>query len=55
MLFGLLPDRIDIHVELQRLKCDKFSKTHLGESSAALHVLVKIAYPRQYQRIPRTG
>jgi len=52
---GLLLDRIDIHVELQRLKCDKLSKTHLGESSATARALVKIARHHQYQRITITG
>jgi magnesium chelatase family protein len=46
---GPLLDRIDIHVEVPRVKYEKLSDRHLGEPSAAIQARVETA--REIQRI----
>jgi magnesium chelatase family protein len=47
---GPLLDRIDIHVQVNRVEYDKLSDDRLGESSSAVRERVEIARQRQRER-----
>jgi magnesium chelatase family protein len=52
---GPLLDRIDIHIEVPRVKYDKLSDDRLGEPSAAIRKRVEAARERQRERFEGTG
>jgi magnesium chelatase family protein len=53
---GPLLDRIDIHIEVPRLKLDEFTATgQPGESSAQIRARVEAARQRQMERFRKTG
>ncbi|HOM81273.1 MAG TPA: YifB family Mg chelatase-like AAA ATPase [Armatimonadota bacterium] len=53
---GPLLDRIDIHIEVPRLKLDEFTATaQVGESSAQIRARVEAARQRQTERFRKTG
>ena len=52
---GPLLDRIDIHIEVPRVKYEKLSDERLGEPSAAIRARVETARERQRQRFSGTA
>jgi magnesium chelatase family protein len=48
---GPLLDRIDIHVEVPRVECDKLRDRRLGEPSTAIQVRVEAAREIQRKRL----
>ncbi len=52
---GPLLDRIDIHVEVPHVDCDKLTSTAQGESSASVRARVEAARKRQSQRFRGAG
>ena len=51
---GPLLDRIDIHMEVPRVKYEKLSDERLGEPSSAIQARVEAARERQRQRFEGT-
>jgi magnesium chelatase family protein len=54
-LSGPLLDRIDVHVEVPRVACDKLAGETRGEPSAAIRARVQAARVRQAARLAGTG
>ena len=48
-------DRIDIHLEVPRVDCEKLSSDRLGEPSSATRERVRAARQRQLERLAGTN